>query len=70
MSLLIFMCCNNIQLTFLFLDASSMSMVGLALFPDVASTFNHSCDPNTFVVDVGQVFIPSCHPNIVVVHVG
>ena len=47
-----------------------MSMVGLALFPDVASTFNHSCDPNTFVVDVGQVFIPSCHPNIVVVHVG
>ncbi|XP_023326753.1 SET and MYND domain-containing protein 4 isoform X2 [Eurytemora carolleeae] len=35
-------------------DASSMSMVGLALFPDVASTFNHSCDPNTFVVDVGQ----------------
>ena len=28
--------------------------LGVALFPTVASCFNHSCDPNTFVVDIGR----------------
>ena len=36
-------------------EPTKMSMVGVAIFPDVASSFNHSCDPNTFVVDMGQV---------------
>jgi len=29
-------------------------MVAVALFPNVASHFNHSCDPNTFVIDIGR----------------
>ena len=29
--------------------------LGVALFPTVASCFNHSCDPNTFVIDVGRI---------------
>ena len=33
------------------------SMIGVAIYPDVAASLNHSCDPNTFVVDSGQVQI-------------
>ena len=29
--------------------------LGVALFPTVASCFNHSCDPNTFVIDIGRI---------------
>ena len=32
----------------------SMSPVAVALFPDVALHINHSCDPNTFVLDMGD----------------
>jgi len=35
-------------------DPLRKEMVGLGVFPDIAMYFNHSCDPNTFVVDVGR----------------
>ena len=40
---------------FVCIDPMKLSMVGVSLYPDVAASFNHSCDPNTFVVDMGQV---------------
>ena len=35
-------------------DQLNQEYLGVALFPTVASCFNHSCDPNTFVVDIGR----------------
>merc|ERR1712110_255506 len=36
-------------------DQLNQEYLGVALFPTVASCFNHSCDPNTFVVDIGRI---------------
>ena len=36
-------------------DPTKSDMVAVALFPNVASHLNHSCDPNTFVIDIGRV---------------
>ena len=36
-------------------DGVKQIRVGLALYANVAATFNHSCDPNTFTVDLGKV---------------
>ena len=36
-------------------DQLKQEYLGVALFPTVASCFNHSCDPNTFVVDIGRI---------------
>ena len=33
----------------------SQDYLGVSLFPAVASFFNHSCNPNTYVVDMGRV---------------
>merc|ERR1712004_839188 len=35
-------------------DQLNQEYLGVELFPTVASCFNHSCDPNTFVVDIGR----------------
>ena len=35
-------------------DQLQMKPVGVAMFPDVALHINHSCNPNTFVIDVGD----------------
>jgi len=42
-------------------DPINTDSVGVAIFPDVATHINHSCDPNTFVIDTGgsQVTIAS-----------
>jgi len=39
-------------------------MLAVALFPNVASHVNHSCDPNTFVIDQGRVQITVAARNI------
>jgi len=36
-------------------DKLNQEYLGVALFPTVASCFNHSCDPNTFVIDIGRI---------------
>ena len=36
-------------------DQLNQEYLGVALFPTVASCFNHSCDPNTFVIDIGRI---------------
>ena len=35
-------------------DQLVQQYLGVSLFPVVASCFNHSCDPNTMVVDMGR----------------
>merc|ERR1711892_1012203 len=36
-------------------NPTKTDLVAVALFPNVASHLNHSCDPNTFVIDIGRV---------------
>merc|ERR1711936_375902 len=38
-------------------NPTSMDMVAVAMFPNIAAHINHSCDPNTFVIDQGRVQI-------------
>ena len=35
-------------------NQTKTEMVAIGLFPTVASHLNHSCDPNTFVIDIGR----------------